>query len=93
MLPDLLGEDQVIFMIGLHIETLKLIGKWLEGNGSVDAVRAEVASPWRAESYLCGSHVKQAWYAHQVSVAPLYILLNVAWKNYVTDWVLATRKK
>uniref|UniRef100_H3B0T6 Uncharacterized protein n=1 Tax=Latimeria chalumnae TaxID=7897 RepID=H3B0T6_LATCH len=79
------GEDKVM-MGGLHIEmaVLSLIGDWLEGSGWVEIlVKADVTTYGIAESFLIRSHVKRARYAHQVSVASLYVLQINAWKAYM----------
>lgn len=66
------GEDQFVIMIGgLHIEmaALKMLGDLLEGSGWTGAlVKADVASPGKADSFLKASHVTRTRRAHQVSL-------------------------
>ena len=62
---------------------LHVIGDWLKGSGWDEVlVKADVTTFGRAESFLMGSHVKRARYAHQVSVAALFIILKKAWEMY-----------
>ena len=97
--PDLYGEDRLVMMMGgLHIEMAvqNMIGKWLAGSGWTDIfIKAGVATTGRCESLLKSSHVKRTRYAHEVSLAALYILRNEAHLADVDDtpeslepWVL-----
>ncbi len=85
MYPEFYGEGNTVMMMGaLHIEMAFLngIGDWLEGSGWVELlVKAEVNTPGRAESFLSGSQVKRSRYAHQVSCAAIYLLLQEAFQQ------------
>ena len=87
--PDLYGEDRIVMMMGgLHIEMAiqNIIGKWLAGSGWTDIfLKAGVATAGRCESLLRSSHVKRTRYAHEVSVAALYVLRNEAYLADVND--------
>ncbi len=82
--PSLYGEDKFILMMGgLHIEmaVLNMIGKWLTGSGWTEMfLKAGVATSGRCDSLLKSAHVKRARYAHEVSVASLFIVRNAAFK-------------
>ena len=69
------GEDHFILMLGgLHIEMagLKVIGDWLEDSGWVEAlVKANVASPGTADSFVKVSHVTRTRHAHKVTASCL----------------------
>ena len=102
MYPEFYGESKVVMMMGaLHIEMafLNTIGDWLEGSGWVEILaKAEVNTPGRAESFLSGSQVKRTRYAHQVSCAALYLLLQEAFKRSESDlpfdtWLLQKSKE
>eukprot|EP00112_Aurelia_sp_Birch-Aquarium-sp1_P011752 Seg2473.2 transcript_id=Seg2473.2/GoldUCD/mRNA.D3Y31 product="hypothetical protein" protein_id=Seg2473.2/GoldUCD/D3Y31 len=102
MYPEFYGESKIVMMMGaLHIEMafLNTIGDWLEGSGWVEIlVKAEVNTPGRAESFLSGSQVKRSRYAHQVSCAALYLLLEEAFKRSESDlpfdtWLLQKSKE
>ena len=77
--------DKVIWMIGsLHIEIAfnSAIGDWLEGSGWVDIFkRSKINTVGRIESFLSGTNVKRRRYAHQVSLASLVYLSNIAFKD------------
>ena len=82
--PHLSEENFVVMLGGLHIEMaiLNMLGKWLDGSGWSSAlVEAGVATSGRAAALLSASHVKRSRYAHQVTVASLYILQNSAYHS------------
>ncbi len=85
--PKTLGEGKcVLVMGGLHVEMncLKLLGDWLQGCGWTAAlIKAEITTPGRANAMLSGSHVTRTRYAHQVTVASLYILQQHAYACYL----------
>jgi len=87
--PDLNGEHKVVMMMGgLHIEMAiqNMIGKWLSGSGWTEMfLKAGIATSGRCESLLKSSHVKRTRYAHEVSLAALYILRNDAYRADVKD--------
>ena len=69
---------------GLHIElaALKAAGLWLQGSGWSDAlVHSAITTRGTADSFLKGSHIKRASYAHQVFAAALYILQRKAYDS------------
>ena len=75
-------------MGGLHIEMAieNMIGKWLSGSGWTDIVaKAEVFSSGRADALLKACHVKRTRYAHEVSIASLYILRADAYSQEISD--------
>lgn len=79
MYPELYGESKAVMMMeALHIEMVfsNTIGDWLEGSGWAEVLaKAEVITPGRAESFICGKRVKRSRYAHQVSCSALYLLV------------------
>lgn len=83
------GEDHFIVMFGgLHIEmaALKTLGDLLEGSGWTGAlVKAGVATPWTADSFLKASHVTRTRRAHQVTASSLHLLLQKAYTEYSND--------
>ncbi|XP_065670919.1 uncharacterized protein LOC136089121 [Hydra vulgaris] len=89
--PDVYGEDKIVIMMGgLHIEMAiqNMIGKWLKGSGWTEMfIKAEVASIGRSESLLKSSHIKRTRYAHEVSLASLFILRDEAYKLDCKDFV------
>ena len=80
--PELYGEDKIVMMMGgLHIEMAidNMLGKWLAGSGWSDMfLKAEIATAGRCDSLLKCSHVKRTRYAHEVSLASLFILRDEA---------------
>ncbi|ESO08278.1 hypothetical protein HELRODRAFT_184084 [Helobdella robusta] len=59
-----------------------MIGKWLSGSGWTELFfKTEIASSGRSETLLKSSHVKRTRYAHEVSIAALYILRNNAYRD------------
>jgi len=72
-------------MGGFHIEMNlpKLLGDWLQGSDWTAAlVQANITTPSRVDS--AGSYVTRTRYAQQVTAAALYILLNRAYRQYLT---------
>lgn len=62
---------------------LTVIGDWLEDAGWVEAlVKAKVASPGTADSFLHASRVTRTRHAHQVTASSLYILLTKSYAHY-----------
>ena len=71
---------------GLHIEMalFNMLGKWLDGSGWSSAlIEAAVVTSGRADILLSAFHIKRTHYAHQVTVASLYILQKVHMKVIV----------
>ena len=87
--PSMYGEEKCVVMFGgLHIEmaALKTLGDWLQGSGWVEAlIQAGIATAGTANSFLHCAHVTRSRYAHQVTVAALYILQNRAYNNRNTE--------
>jgi len=87
--PSLYGEHKIVMMMGgLHIKMAieNMIGKWLAGSGWTDMlVKAQVATVGRCESMLKASHAKRTRYAHEVSLASLFIVRNAAFKSQVSE--------
>ena len=87
--PDEYGERQyVILMGGLHIEMamLKVIGDWLDGSGwACVMTSASVTTEGQALGLQKGSHTSRGQWAHQVTAAALFILLNRSYADYCTN--------
>ena len=86
--PFLSEERLVVTLDGLHIEMaiLNMLGKWLdESEWSSALAEAGVATSGRAAALLSASHVKRSCYAHQVTVASLYILQSTAYHSYCKE--------
>ena len=88
--PQLSEENFIIMLGGLHIEmaTLSMLGKWLNGSGWSSAlIEAGVITPGslRADALLSASHIKRTRYAHQITLASLYILHKSAYQSYCTE--------
>ena len=65
---------------------LRILGDWLLGRGWVEAlVQVEVTTAGKADSFLGVAHVARTRFAHQVTVAALYILQCRAYNNRATD--------
>ena len=77
--------DKVILMMGsLHIEMafISAIGDWLGWSGWVDIFkRSKINIAGLIESFLNATNVKQSCYAHQVSLASLVYLFNIAFQD------------
>ena len=84
--PEEYGESQyVVLMGGLHIEMalLKVIGDWLDGSGwTFVMTSANVTTEGRAVGVQKGSHTSRGQWAHQVTAASLYILLQRSYADY-----------
>ena len=84
---DSAGEDSLVVMLGgLHIEevALKANGTWLAGSGWVEVLsQAEFTTTGRAESLINCAHITLTRYAHQVTVASLFILQKQAYRMYI----------
>ena len=84
--PNQFGEDKfLVLMGGLHVEMAawNAIGTWLEDSGWTDIItQADVSSAGKAESFLHSSHVTRTRYAHEVTVASLYVLQRQAHMAY-----------
>ena len=66
---------------GLHIDMAiqNMLGKWLASIGWTDMfLKAGIATVGRREALLKSSHVKRTRYAHEVSLATLFIFRNQA---------------
>jgi len=87
--PELYGEDRMVLMMGgLHIEMAiqNMTGKWLADSGWTDIfLKAKTATAWQCESLLKSPHVKRTRYAHEVSLASLFILRNEAYSAGTED--------
>ena len=83
--PDDYGEKCYdILMGGLHIEMamLKVLGSWLDGSGWSYVTSANVTTEGRAAGLLKGAHISRGQWAHQVTVAALYIPLQKSYAEY-----------
>ena len=57
---------------------------WLQGSGWVDILKKlEINTAGRIESFLSGTNVKRSRYAHQVSLASLTYLSNIAFQDQI----------
>ena len=84
--PEEYGDRQfVVMMGGLHIEMvmLNVIGDFLEGNGLVHVMTSEnVTTEGRAFGLQKSSHTSRAQWAHQVTVAALFVILRRSYDAY-----------
>lgn len=84
--PEEYGERQyVVLMGGLHIEMamLKVIGDWLNGSGwTYVMTSANVTTEGRADGLQKGSHISRCQWAHQITAAVLFILLDKSYAEY-----------
>ncbi len=69
-----------------HFVLHKVLGDLLDGSGWTSAlVQAGVATSGTAEAFLKASHIRKTRYAHEVTAASLYILLENAYQDYHRD--------
>ena len=84
--PEKYGETQYNLMVGgLHIEMamLSVIGEWLDGSGWTCAMTvANVTTEGRAIGLQRGLHISKHQWAHQVTAAALFQLLNRSYTEY-----------
>ena len=88
MCPESYGEDKFVILLGGHIETATLatLGDLLDGSGWTNVLtQAGIATPWTADSFLKGAHVKRTRHAHQVTSSALSIMLRTAYDAYCLD--------
>lgn len=65
-----------------EIAFISAIGDWIEGSGWVYIFkRSKINTVGRYESFLDVTNVKRSRYAHQVTLAPLVYLSNIAFKD------------
>ena len=87
--PEKYGETQYVLMMGgLHIEMamLSVIGEWLDGSGwTYVMTAANVTTEGRTIGLQRGSHTSKGQWAHQVTAAALYQLLNKSYTEYRTN--------
>ena len=61
---------------------ISAIGGWLEGSGWLDIFkRSKINTVERIENFLGGINAKQSLYVHQVFLASLVYLSNIAFKD------------
>ena len=86
--PQILGEELfVVFLGGMHIEmtAFRLLGNWLDSSGWTTAIiNSGVAAGETADSLLAVSHLGKTKYAHEVTAAVLFVLMNRAYQEYVS---------
>ncbi|KAJ8865818.1 hypothetical protein PR048_033340 [Dryococelus australis] len=85
--PNKYGEDKIFITFGsLHIEQdfLKAIGKYLDGSGWTQMLRAGVANHGTAESLIKVANIAKTRLTHQISAAAFYQLIHLLLlpKNY-----------
>ena len=77
--------NEIVWIMGpLHIEMafLSAIGNFLEGCGWTETLeKTNINTPGRVDSLLDGGKFKRSYYAHQISLAALFNLLNEAFKS------------
>jgi hypothetical protein len=101
--PNEFGSDRFVLMMGgLHIEMAlwKILGDLLNGSGWAEVVaEAGIASTSTASSFIMASDpMKSRYYAHQVTIAVLNILLQDIYSSSnseqsIDDWIESTSKK
>ncbi|KAG7174158.1 hypothetical protein Hamer_G003045 [Homarus americanus] len=65
---------------------LRMAGSWLQGSGWVETlVRANIASPGTADSFLKAAHVTRTRRGHQTTAATLNILQHKDYGKYTED--------
>ena len=87
--PQIFGEEQfVVFLGGMHIEmtAFRLLGNWLDSSGWTTAIiNSGVAAGGTADSLLAVSHFGKTKYAHEVTAAALFVLMDRAYQEYVSS--------
>ena len=69
-------------LLQIKMAFLNAIGDWLEGSGWTDVFeKANFNTVGRIESFLSGSKIKRSRYAHQVSLAALVTMSNIAFES------------
>ena len=85
--PQILGEEQfVVFLKGMHIEmtAFRLLGNWPDSSGWTTAIiKRRVAAGGTADSLFAVSHLGKTKYAHEVTAAALFVLMDCAYQEYV----------
>lgn len=82
-----LGENSFLVTLGaMHTEKMlwNVSGDWLDGSGWTTAItNSGISTSGKAQSFISVHHICRTRYMHQVSVAALYVLMNVAYDKYV----------
>ena len=77
--------DKVVWMMGplqIKMAFISAIGDWFEGRDWVDIFkRSKINTVGRIESFLSGTNVKRSRHIHQISLASLVYLSNIAFKD------------
>jgi len=83
--PEYYGESKFVIMFGgLHVEiaALKALGSLVTGSGWAKAITdAGIVSSGSAEGLLTASHVRRCRHAHEISLAALHILQQLAYEK------------
>ena len=87
--PQIFGEEQfVVFLGGMHVEmtAFRLLGNWLDSSGWTTAIiNSGVAAGGTADSLLAVSHLGKTKYAHEVTAAALFVLMDRAYREYISS--------
>jgi hypothetical protein len=70
----------------MHTEKMlwSVSGDWLDGRGWTTALtNSGISTSGKAHSFIGVQHICSTRYIHQVSVAALYMLMKMAYKQYV----------
>ena len=78
--PQIFGEEQFVVFLGeMHAEmtAFRLLGNWLDSSGWTTAIiNSGVAAGGTADSLLAVSHLGKTKYAHEVTAAALFVLMD-----------------
>lgn len=81
------GDNSYLGTLGtMHTENILwgVCGKWLDGSGWITApTNSGISTSGKAQSFIGVFHINRTRYAHQVSVAALYIIMKKPYDHYV----------